>query len=245
MKISVVMPTISGREESCARMVDAYVQRTKGYELEVINPKDFPSWPAGCNAGVLRVSSAADVVHFGADDLEPLEGWADAMLETLSRGRIPAPQLWDHEKTDTPPMNASDGMPGSITAFSRVPALLHEWVDLIGPWPLMDYFADNWVSDKARSIGIETVVTAGYSFVHHWNQVGRLDKGDWVGRSIPAYNRERIKLGLPVLIPQPTKEKEFWHLELADWARRWARQDPGDDDLALLEEFDALMESEP
>ena len=195
MKISVIMPTISGREESLARMVAAYHERTP-HELEIINPKDYPSWPAGCNAGQLRATG--DVLHFASDDLEPLEGWATAMLESLRADEIPAPQLWDFAWSAKAPVNAAaDGPPGVITAFSRVPSLTWEMADAIGPWPEMAYYADNWVSDKARILGWETRVMGDYRFVHHWHQTGRLDKGDWVGRNKPLYNAERAKLGLP------------------------------------------------
>ena len=194
MRISVIMPTISGREDSLARMVAAYRERTP-YDLEIINPKDHPSWPVACNAGQLLATG--DILHFGSDDLEPLEGWAEPMLACLADGYLPAPQLWDFAWSEAMPVNQSDdGRPGNFTAFTRVPALTRAMAEAIGPWPVMDYYADNWVSDKARSLGWETRVTEGYRFVHHWNQVGRLDKGDWQGRSKPLYNEERAKLGL-------------------------------------------------
>ena len=195
MKLSIIMPTISGREESCATMVAAYLDRTPGVELEIINPKDYPSWPAGCNAGQLLATG--DVLHFAADDLEPLPGWSEPMLRCVAAGEIPAPQLWDFVKGDGLPVNqAADGIPGSCTAFSRVPSMTRAMAEAIGPWPLMDYYGDNWVSDAARKLGWETRIMEGYAFVHHWHPVGRLDAGDWVGRSLPAYNAEREKLGL-------------------------------------------------
>lgn len=194
MRLSIVIPTISGREESLARMVAAYRERTPG-ELEIITPKDYPCWPAGCNAGFAETTG--DIIHYGADDLEPLAGWLEAALPVLAAGEIPAPQLWDFEKGDGEPVNQrADGVPGTCTAFSRVPTLTRAMAEAVGPWPIMDYYADNWVSDKARKLGHETRVTAGYSFVHHWHPVGRLDAGDWVGRSIGRYNEERAKLGL-------------------------------------------------
>ena len=196
MRLSVIMPTISGREESCAWMVAAYRERTPGVELEIVNPKDYPSWPAGCNAGQLLATG--DVLHFAADDLEPLPGWSEPMLRCVAAGEIPAPQLWDFARGDGPPVNqAADGMPGNCTAFSRVPSLTRAMAEAVGPWPLMDYYADNWVSDAARKLGHETRVMDGYAFVHHWHPVGRLDAGDWVSRSVGLYNAERAKLGLP------------------------------------------------
>jgi hypothetical protein len=196
MRLSVIMPTISGREESCAKMVAAYRERTPGVEVEIVNPKDYPSWPAGCNAG--QLTATGDILHFAADDLEPLEGWWPPALAAVTAGEVPAPQLWDFAKGDGPPVNErADGPPGVTTAFSRVPTLTRAMAEAIGPWPVMDYYADNWVSDKARLLGYETRVMEGYAFVHHWHPVGRLDAGDWVSRSVGRYNEERAKLGLP------------------------------------------------
>ena len=196
MRISVIMPTITGREDSRERMVQAYRDRTPGHELQIINPKDYPSWPAGCNAGQLEATG--DIWHFGSDDLEPMDGWAEPMIACLAANEVPAPQVWDFAWTDSPPVNErADGPPGTITTFTRVPAFSRAMAEAIGPWPIMDYYSDNWCSDKARSLGWETRVTAGYRFVHHWSQVGRLDAGDWVSRSIGLYNAERAKLGLP------------------------------------------------
>lgn len=195
MRLSIIMPTISGREESCAAMVAAYRERTPGVDLEIVTPKDYPSWPAGCNAG--QVIATGDILHFAADDLEPLPGWWEPALACVEAGFVPAPQLWDFAKSDTPPVNErADGPPGSLTAFSRVPTLTREMAEAIGPWPLMDYYADNWVSDAARVKGWETRVTAGYAFVHHWHQHGRLDQPGWQARSVPAYNAARAALGL-------------------------------------------------
>jgi len=196
MRISVIIPTIDGREESFARMVQAYRERTPGHEIEIIAPRNYPNWPAGCNVG--QEQATGEVFAFGSDDLEPLDGWADAMLRAFAAGEIPAPQVWDFVKSDRPPVNqAADGPPGSVPLFTRVVALTRQMAERIGPWPEIDYYADNWVSDKGRSLGYETRVTEGYAFVHHWHQHGRLDGGNWQARSVPRYNEERAKLGLP------------------------------------------------
>jgi hypothetical protein len=189
--ISVVMPTILGREESCARMCELYRQRTP-FELEIITPYGFPNWPAGMNDGIQRATG--DFIASAADDLEPLQGWAEAMISCLENNEIPAPQLWDYVKGG-PPVNAVDGHVGDLTDFSRVPALTRRMAEQIGVWPEIDYYADNWVSDKGRSFGYQTRLTAGYEFVHHWHQTGRLDAGDWVGRSEPLYRKARAEIG--------------------------------------------------
>lgn len=196
MKLTIVIPTIDGREESLATVIAAYRKHVpKGLRPQIVTPLNESCWPAGCNAGFAKAKG--DIIHFGADDLEPLEGWYEAALAELEAGFVPAPQIWDYVHSDSRPVNeAADGPPGTVTTFSRVPTLTREMAEAIGPWPIMDYYADNWVSDKARVLGWETRVAGGYRFVHHWHPVGRLDAGDWVGRSLPRYNEERAKLGL-------------------------------------------------
>jgi hypothetical protein len=194
VRITVIMPTITGREEMLARMVQAYRDRTPGHDLETLNPKDHPNWPSGCNAG--QLVATGEVFHFTNDDIEPLDGWAEPMLEALARGEVPAPQVWNWTREGPPVNERQDGPPGSFTAFSRLPSLTREMAERVGPWPSIDYYGDNWVSDAARILGFETRVMAGYAFIHHWHQHGRLDHGDWVGRNLPLYNAERAKLGL-------------------------------------------------
>lgn len=194
MKISAIVPTITGREEMFAFILDCYRTRTEGYELELVTPKDHRNWPAACNVGMLEATG--DVFAFGSDDLEPLAGWADAMMASFARNEIPAPQVWDFRREGPPANLAADGPPGSIPQFTRVVALTREMAEAIGPWPEIDYFADNWVSDAGRFHGYETRVTDGYCFIHHWHQHGRLDGGNWWGRNVTLYNAEREKLGL-------------------------------------------------
>lgn len=195
-RISVLMPTITGRESMREWMVKALRQRTPGFELEIISPLDFPNWPTGCNEAAR--TATGDYFLYTADDLEALPGWADAMVACLDRGEVPAPQVWNWVRQGRPVDEPVDGPPGSVPAFSRIPALTRAMAEAIGPWPeALDYYADNWCSDAARLHGWETRVTEGFAFIHHWNQHGRLDGGDWVGRNLPKYNAERAKLGLP------------------------------------------------
>lgn len=189
--LSIILPTITGREEMRAWIIDCFNARTP-IEIQWIVRVDYPNWPSGVNAGMPEAEG--DYLFFAADDLEPLDGWCAAMIACLDGGAIPAPQVWDYVQQGAPVNEGADGPPGTVTAFSRAPAFTREVAKAIGPWPEIDYYADNWVSDKARTLGIPTVVTAGYSFIHHWNQVGRLDHGDWQGRSEPLYHAELAKL---------------------------------------------------
>lgn len=182
--ISIIIPTITGREDSLKMVKAAYRTRT-GSKVEIITPKDHPSWGAGCNAGAAKAKG--DILHFGNDDLEPLHGWADAALRVLADDELPAPQVWNHTQEGDPADLYTDGPAGALTEFTRVPILTRRMADEIGPFPAIHYFCDNWVSAKARTLGYPTRVTHGYWFVHHWHPVGRLDTGDWVSRDKPLY----------------------------------------------------------
>ena len=63
----------------------------------------------------------------------------------------------------------------ALVHFTRVPILRRDQYERIGPWPEIDYYADIWLSEKARTLGIRTRILYSYRFVHHWSQVGRVD----------------------------------------------------------------------
>jgi glycosyltransferase involved in cell wall biosynthesis len=172
--LSIVIPTISGREESLARCIASYEDTLRdGPSHEIIQIKDSPTWPSACNKGYRQ--SKGDVVHFTADDLEALPSWWKRPLEHLkSHNELPAPRVFDY-RPDGKFANAEDGEDGDLTWFTRIPIMTRTQYEAIGEWPNIIYYMDVWVSEKARAIGIETRMVYGYDFVHHWSQVGRVD----------------------------------------------------------------------
>ena len=50
-----------------------------------------------------------------------------------------------------------------------------QW-ERIGRWPDdLIYYADLWVSEKGRHLGIETRMVHGFDFIHHWSGIKRVD----------------------------------------------------------------------
>ena len=189
--ISIVIPTISGREESLERTLKSYVEHTKvKYELIVI--QNAPTWPDACNLGYEQAKGK--VILFGADDLDATKGWHRDVLKFFrSNDELPAPYITDYVY-DAPMMNAEDGADGAYTYFTRVPILRRDQYERIGPWPSLVYYADIWVSEKARSIGIRTRMLYSYRFIHHWCQIGRVDSRENLDMAGYALNREREKM---------------------------------------------------
>ncbi len=184
------MPTISGREESLARTLASYRETLDGTSYEIIQIRDYPTWPSACNEGYKR--SKGDAVHFGADDLEALPGWhVPALLHLSVHNELPAPFVYDRMTEDGSERwaNAEDGPHGSVPLFTRVPIMTRIQYEQIGPWPHIDYYADYWVSEKARTLGIETRMVEGYNFFHHWSQIGRVDSKENMDRAGMEFNR--------------------------------------------------------
>jgi hypothetical protein len=172
--ISVVVPTISRREDSLARCIASYEDTMRDVEHELIIIKDAKTWPTACNEGYQ--ASRGEIVHFTADDLEALPGWhVDAVKFLSEHDELPAPKVYNFVAKESHWDNPEDGADGAITDFTRIPILRRDQYERIGPWPEIVYYADLWLSYKARSIGIETRMLYSYRFIHHWSGIGRVD----------------------------------------------------------------------
>ena len=176
-ELTVVVPTITGREESLQRTLDSYAETLEGVDHDVVVIQDAPTWPTACNEGYEK--SDSPYILFGADDLDGLEGWWQAGKAALLERpmELPAPRVYDDHGPDGTRwfMNESDGADGDLTHFTRVPLMSKEQWETVGPWPEIDYYADIWVSEKARTLGIRTRMVYGFDFFHHWSQIGRID----------------------------------------------------------------------
>lgn len=178
--LSIVVPTISGREESYARCIGAY-RKTMPEDAEIVTVRDWPNWPAACNEGYSRAEG--DFLHFTADDLEPLPGWWQEALSWVQiHDELPAPKVMNHSP-DGVWDNAVDGPDKHVPHFTRIPLMSRSQYERIGAWPEIDYGADVWLSEKGRTLGIETRMIHSYAFVHHWEQVGRIDTPERLAKS--------------------------------------------------------------
>lgn len=169
--VSVVIPTIRGREDSLARAIAAYEDTMTDVSHEIIIIKDNPTWPGACNKGYSKAK--AGVILFTADDLEPLPGWHEDVLPWLSEhDELPTGKVLNHS-ADGDFDNREDGPDRSVVWFTRLPIMRRDQWERIGQWPEIYHYADVWLSEKARTLGIETRIFYSYAFVHHWSQVGR------------------------------------------------------------------------
>lgn len=183
MKLSIVIPTMAGREESLERCINAY-EKTTTIEHEIIVVSGKPTWPHACNEGYDK--SVGEIVHFTADDLEPLAGWHDEIIPWMTEhDELPAPKVYNYSVSEENWDNRFDGDDHSTSPpFTRIPIMRRDQWERIGRWPEYNYVADIWVSEKGRSIGIETRMFYSYAFIHYWSMVGRKNDGQTMARAV-------------------------------------------------------------
>jgi hypothetical protein len=167
--ISIVIPTIPGREEHYERCARAYSERTTA-RYELITEYDHPTVGLAWQAGASRAKG--DYVHLTCDDLEPLHGWDKAAMAVADHEAIPAPRVTDARTgaLQCRPQWGQETPEGTDTGITIVPFLSREQWEAVQPLFTGHYFTDDFISDRARAQGWISVMCNGYAFKHHWAQ---------------------------------------------------------------------------
>lgn len=156
--ISVVIPTVRGREDHLARCYDAYGARSS-HRIEIIVVTDAPWVGRAWNEGAQRCKGT--YLHFTADDLEPHEGWDTQVTD----GRVPAAALFE------PSGGLSERQGDAENVL--VPFCSRKQWGQIGPFLDCHYFTDDFFTYRALKLGFGIVKMPNYAFTHHWAQPGR------------------------------------------------------------------------
>lgn len=166
--ISVVIPTITGRENWVEGCVKAYQYHSPN-DTQIIVVKDEPS----CGHAWVKGNKEAkgDYVHFTADDLEPTQNWYQEAIHYLDQGIIPAAMVvnskWMPAICDSP-LGDWGHQPNVL-----VPMLTKEMLE-DPEWLLpIHYGSDDWVSYYAIYCGKRVVRAHNYVLIHHVAGEGR------------------------------------------------------------------------
>ncbi len=188
--ISIVVPTVKGRESYLEECKASYAAHTEDYELIVV-----PDQPGCGKAWVLGADRAQGThIHFSADDLQPHAGWWHAAQEVTDVfGFLPAPRILNKDGT----IQSCGGTDcwevekptGEQTDFSRIPFLSREQWDRIRPLvaPILErthYFTDNAIGYAAAHLSIKTGIHRSFLFTHTLADPGRGAGMSWENRMI-------------------------------------------------------------
>jgi len=183
MKVAVVIPTIEGREDHLATVVAAYMVTAPTGELIV--ERGHKSCGAAWIAGAARAEDY-DYLHFGADDLEPTEGWLEGAVETVDAGYIPAPLVYLTDGTlESAGLDGFSMYRGAYTDWQVIEGTTVPFLSW-GMWAQISavdgfnntlanihYCTDIMISAAGRKFGHDTVIRTPIQFIHHNAQPGR------------------------------------------------------------------------
>lgn len=174
--ISIVIPTIAGREESLQRAVKSYVDTTPD-DTELIIETGHATCGSAWQAGASKAKG--DYICLGADDHEPLDGWWEPLVEACDLGFCPCSVVLNS--------NGSVQSAGMVNwnwnlvvedcygvEHTLTPFMSREQWELVQPIPVaLHYCTDIWVSARLRHHGITAAVRSSSRVIHHYHPVGR------------------------------------------------------------------------
>lgn len=191
MKVSLIIPTIGGREQLLEQTIKSLAETADGYETELIVVRNSPTVGEGWNQGV----EASTGTHFwlGADDVTMLPGWLEAASDFAAEGGYPCPRILRPDgsieacgtigQSGCIESEVEDGFPCNSSSF---PFVSREVWEEVGPSLPIHYHADDYLGFKARVAGLDVRLKRGYSLIHHEGKVGRAAKvaEHWQARDI-------------------------------------------------------------
>ena len=131
--ISIIIPTVPGREDHYDRCVDAYLHRTAAGAFEFITERDHATVGLAWQAGAEKATG--DYIHLTCDDLEPLDGWDRAAVTASDAGIVPAPRVTDARTGELQswPSWGREHEDGTDAGFSAIPFLSRAMWEVVRP----------------------------------------------------------------------------------------------------------------
>lgn len=176
MVISVVVPTLTGREDLEEQTRVAYKATSSGTEIEWILVKDKGVAGEAWNVGADLASG--DFLLLGCDDMVPHSGWLETAVTAAEEGVYPAPRILNTDGglqncgTFGGGMTLGELRDGAPVTVSEIPFFPREWwtKDMCLP---IHYYSDDWLAFLARDSGLRVEVRRDYCFTHLGGTIGR------------------------------------------------------------------------
>lgn len=168
VRLSVVIPTITGREDWLRKCLEAY-RATSPADTEFLVVKDQPSCGHAWQVGDAK--ARGDFVHFTADDITPHANWWQEPMRVCEQGGVPAANVL----APTGERLLCDSPLGDMGHVRNVlvPFLSREQLN-VGGWLLpIHYGSDDWVSYRAVHLGLSVVPCSTYVLTHYVASEGR------------------------------------------------------------------------
>lgn len=174
MTVTVVIPTIPGREVSCEQTVTEY----KRQEVDVLVVSGAQTCGEGWTAGLAKAEG--DYVLLGIDDAVPHPGAVLAGVQAAERGIYPSPRMLKADGALESCGSLGNGgchlgecETGTPAYMSSLPLASREMWERIGAPIPIHYYVDDYLGYRARVAGLSCEVVREYAFTHFEEQHGR------------------------------------------------------------------------
>lgn len=176
--ISVVIPTVTGREELLEGTCRAFRDASGGTHLEFLIVRNESTCGEGWNRGAEQADG--EYLLLGGDDLLPAVGALTCAVLAANNDVYPAPWIVRPDGTTECCGTLGQGlylMPGrdGIPCYNAaVPFMRRDLWDTIGPSLEIHYHADDYLAYNARfKAGLSVETRQAYKFTHLDGQIGK------------------------------------------------------------------------
>lgn len=246
MKVGVVIPTVSGREEYLERCVRGYKERhCTDHEVITYTPRNLWSggmaWQLGAD---VAKGDKVDFLHFTNDDIVPGTDWLEPLIESVELSEIPVcivvtatPEVLDKDQMPLPGNPFSDHtshfegiecvhpIGWHALTDSEYPSLpfcsMEQWAE-IGPMIPTQYATDKWFGHRAKLAGYPRICVDAV-FYHYAARVGRDHMVDgWLGQDRLAFDQNiaypmYVDGSLPLNLVHPAAHTPIGRQMARDW----------------------------
>jgi hypothetical protein len=224
VKVSIVIPTVDGREAYLGKCVKYYTERTDA-DVELIIERNLFSGGLAWQVGSEKATG--DYLHLTNDDIVPGEDWLSHCVQSCEVGNVPVvcvvwgtAEVFDENNNPIPgnPTNQytthfeghhkiqPNGKLAKLKNESEYPSLpfcsMEQWQN-IAPMIPTQYATDKWFGYRAKLAGYpnECVESKFYHYVASEGRDGMID--GWLGQdrltfdaniAYPMYKSGELKL---------------------------------------------------
>lgn len=195
MKLSIVIPTVDGRERYLDSALEQF-RRTTPEDTQYIIIRNRDTCGVAWNEGIREAEG--EYILLSADDVEPaVHDWLNVGIRWVRRGYLPCARVLNSDGTLQSCGDLVEEVEtGTICDFARIPFGSAEQVQAIYPIITTHYATDYWFSHRGRKMGWETLVVREFCFYHHFAQEGRVD--DRLNRDMKVFWRKAKLPGEPL-----------------------------------------------
>lgn len=182
MKIGVVIPTVTGREEYLSRSAHSHCPNDGVHWVDwhLAIYRDLPTcghaWVRGVRDLLAR---GVDFICITCDDFEARreDYWYNA-IAYCEAGELPAPILYNAGEDTRWQSSLEDGAPGELARCTRSPHMLsaeqaREIFSIRVELAPFQYYGDSLLGDIGARLGWPARICPGFEFTHHWAEAGR------------------------------------------------------------------------